>query len=516
MIKLAFLILSLGLTLNAAKTTTETKFELIKEGKDKYGNYYTDKKVTIKTSNYKVENFWSKLSFSGSGKDSMDFTTISKSGTVRMTMEATSLCSLYPELDDTGCSGQKPFLINSSAIPAYDANVSLIFNRTQSYSDYDKSDASAFYPLDVDRNEKFYKTQVDDSKSFFGFFRRLFSIFFGTGTASTSPTTPIEDIRQRYMANIVSGIDQDHLLQKNITVVNSTVSTSASPNPVAFIDYSVTSTTPGSCSLGFFKFSSGSIFCNFPFFVSTTPPVTTTADTIMQDTESSIIAFAGTFIGDNIQDYNTKSTEVIITENQNSGFFSRLKCFFFGCSKQQITVVRGNSYSFPNDTGITMTFAVADTNGTKIGDFETFKLLGVRSVVGEAKACKIDKDGSWFSGGDKVVYVTQNEIKVCDESGWIRTGCSAPQTSYESNSIQEWLTWCSAPGNTQPKYKGWFSWGDAYTFDTMFGFPIGSKYSLIEFNDEESKPSLVLDLKRIKLNPNDTSVKVRYQLMDVK
>jgi len=513
MIKSALLIIALGLTLNATDTSTLTKFETINEGKDKYGNTYIDQQVTIKTSDYKVENFWNKFSFSGKGKNSMEFTSISQTGTVRTTMEATSLCSLYPELDEKGCSGQKPFLINSASIPAYDANVSLIFNRTQAYSDYNKGDSSAFYPLDVDRNEKFYKSQPDDTKSFFGFFRKLFSFFFGTGSAASSPSTPTEDIRQRYMANIVSGIDQDHLLQKNITIINSTISTPTSINPVGFIDYSVTTTTPGSCSLGFFTFSSGSIFCNFPFFVTTTPPVTSVADTIMQDTESSIIAFAGTFVGDKIQDYNTKSTEVVITENQNSGFFSKLKCFFFGCSKQEITVVRGNNYSFPNDTGITMTFAVADGNGTKVGDFETFRLLGIRSMVGEAKACKIDKDGSWFSG-NKVIYVTTNEINECDESGWFRTGCTNEGTSYEGNSITKWLTWCSSPGSVQPKYKSTSFWSGSVSY--RFHKYYGSKYSLVEYNDEESKPSLILDLKRIKLDPNDASVKVRYQLMDVK
>ena len=470
---------------NAPTTTTTTFGNEVSAGKDKHGNPIFNRTVTIKTDNYKVDNFWKKFSFSGSGQDSMDFQSIAKAGTMRISVEATSLCNLYPELDKAGCSGQKPFLINNEAVPAtYDTNISLIFNRTQNVSDYNNSSDSVFYPLDVERTDKYYKTDHDgDEKSFFGFFRQLFSLFFGTGSSVSTPSTPTEDIRQRYMANVVSGIDQDHLLEKNITVVNNALNV-----PVSFIDYSSTTTTAGTCRLGFFTFPDTSLLCNFPFFSQTTPPITVVTDTITEDTESSIIAFAGTYIGDDINDYNTQSTEVVILENQNTGFFSIIKCFFFGCSQQTTTVVRGNNYTFPNDTGITMTLAVTN-DGTKVDDFEHFRLQGIRSVVGEDAQCEIKKRTCFMFMCSYVDFTATPTV--------VRNAAS-----YDGLSAQQWLSWCN--NNDDGIYH------DLSAFSLPF---IGSRYKVLS-NSQQTGSSLVLDLKRIKLDTNDTSVTLRYKLMN--
>jgi len=476
-----------------AETETSTSFGNEQSmGTDIHGSPLFNRTVTIKTDDYKVENFWNKLSFSGSGQDEMKFNSISKSGTVRITVESTSLCTLYPELDKNGCSGQKPFLINNEAVPAYDATVSLIFKKTAILSDYSNTNADAFYPLDVDRNEKFYKSQSDNTTSFFGFFRKLFSFFFGTGTQAPTGNTQTEDIRQRYMANIVSGIDQDHLLEKNVTVIEPVISTPTVNNPVALLDYTVTTTTPGSCRLGFFRFPAGSIFCNFPFFSKNIPQTTVTTDTISEDTESSLIAFAGTFIGENINDYNTRSTAIQVVESNNGGFFGRLKCFFFGCPQQTTTVIKGNDYTFPNDSGITLTMAVTE-NGSKIDSFEHFRLQGIRSLYGEDAQCRIKKRSCVG------FFCSYQEFTATPT---IVNGSS----SYEDLTAQQWLSWCG--NNNDGNYHN--------LSDFFFNLPFfGSDYKVMS-NAQQTASSLVLDLKRIRLDTNSTSVTLRYKLMDVK
>ncbi|MBU4209578.1 MAG: hypothetical protein KKD12_07920, partial [Proteobacteria bacterium] len=98
---------------------------------------------------------------------------------------------------------------------------------------------------------------------------------------------PSEDIRQRYIANIVSGIDRNHLLEKDITPLT----TNALNTPVSLIDYTENVSSAGSCSLFFFKFPESSSFCNLmgsmPFismFSSTKPATNYTIDTIQADT----------------------------------------------------------------------------------------------------------------------------------------------------------------------------------------------------------------------------------------
>ena len=496
MIKNILLSMLLTVSLFAESTTTETIIDqnIVDKGTDKYGNQIYQRDVTIKTSNYKVDNFWKKFSFDGKGQDSTDFQTIAKTGTVQMSVEATSLCSLYPELDDKGCSGQKPFLINDNTVASvpYDTNLSLIFKRTENVGDYKENSSNEFYPLDIERTEKYYKSDKHgDHTSFFGFFFKLFTSFFGQGTSTTS-SAPTEDIRQRYMANVVAGVDQDHLLTKNKTTIKKALN-----KPVSFIDYSETVTTPASCRLGFFRFSAGSIFCNFPFFSKSIPQTTIKKDTILADTESALISFAGSYVGDKINDYNTKSTEVKIVESDNDGFFGKLKCFLFGCPKRTITAIKGNNYSFPADSGITMTMAV--TNGgtkPKIDSFEHFRLLGIRSVYGDAAQCKIGKKDCLF-------------FIFCKKSTFTVTPTSPVTEENEKLSPQDWLSWCDRYKNDTSYHSLEDFFGKIFSFfkKTTYRWESGSR---------ETESSLILDLKRIKLDRNTPGTKVRYKLMNTK
>ena len=529
MIIKTLLTLLIGSSLYAGGTaTTETTFNNDKKFVkiDKHGNSLYTQSVTITTKDYKVDNFWKKFSFDGKGQDKMNFNTISKTGTVQVSVEATSLCSLYPELDESGCSGQKPFFINSKAVPSnYNDTVSLAFRSTPTISDYNSSDNFAFYPLDIDRNEKYYitKTHLTHTsfptifgKLFGGFFadNSFFSRFFNR-TLVTTTETNTTDIRQRYIANILSGVDQEHLMLKE-----SSLSTTTLNAPVSLINYKEVDTTSasGSCNMMFLTFPADNMFCNFmdsmPFisiFFSQSPATATTitTDTIVSDTETAIIAFAGSFVKENVENYNTKVQTNFDNNNDinaDSSLLTKVICAFKGCEKQSVVAIYDNHYDFPNDSGIAMTFAVVDDGGDKVLNFETFRLLGVHSVASQAEGCLVKKSG-WFSSS--TISINPDTVQKCSEGGFMFMGYSycdieADVTNsskwddkYKDMKPREWLNWCD--DNDDGKYHsiGWSSFK-------------------VEENAQETNGGLVLDLKRIKLDTASTGVKLRYKLIDTK
>jgi len=518
------LVLLLSITIYANDTTTVTKFYDQKDiGEDKYGNTLYERDVKIDTQNYSIENFWKKFSFSGDIQESMDFDSISKRGTIRISAESTSICTIYNDLDTQGCSGQKPFFINSEAIPSnYNDTVSLIFKNTPVVSDYNASDASSFYPLDIKRNEKYYKTQTSTSHiSYPTIFGKIFGNFFGDSsffskffnrTVETSTDSNVTDIRQRYIANIISGVDQEHLMTKG-----SGLSTTELNNPVSLIDYKEVSTTAsaGSCNMMFLTFPADNIFCttmdSMPFislFISQSPATASTivTDTIVSDTETAIISFAGAFVGEDVEDYNTKVQTNFDNNddvNKDASLLTKIICAISGCDKQSVVKLYDNHYNFPDDSGITMTFAVVDDNGEEVADFETFRLLGVHSVSTQAEGCLLIKDGFFSSS---TISVNPQTVQKCSEGGFIFMGYSycdikadvtdksSWNDEYKNMKPREWLTWCNSHDDGKYHSVGW------------------SDFKVQE-NAQETKGSLVLDLKRIKLDVMDKSVMLRYKLI---
>jgi len=402
---------------------------------DKHGNSIYESKVQIETKNFEVKNFWKKFSLDGEGQDSMKFDSISKTGTIQITAEATSICSKYEGLNEEGCSGQKPFLINQEALSNInsDGTISLLFQKDYNGTDilYDSDEDSVFYPLDIGRKGKYYKdpengeTSSHKCKSFFCAMTNMFNGFFGSTSdrggffsnffnhnvapSISNPTVEenkiVIDVRKRYIANITAGIDQIHLLAEEDKVkleLN---------NAASLIDYVEDTTvtgTNGNCKLFFIKFSEDSKFCSFmsgmPFirhFASSTttiPNKSVSVDTIQADTENALIAFAGNYSGINRTDYKNGAKvyneEPIAT--RPTGFLSRLKCFFFRCpataTVKPIEVPKDTYYTFDDNKSIYMTMAVSNSiSGTNINidNFQTFKLKSIHSLTGSEKMCKV-------------------------------------------------------------------------------------------------------------------------------
>lgn len=572
--KKSLLLLLLGGALYAGvtPTTTLTTFEQeVSVGKDKYGNAIFDRDVKIDTQNYKVDNFWKKFSFNGEGQESMDFTSISKTGTVRISVESTSICTLYDELDTGGCSGQKPFLINSEALLSPlnpDGTITLMFQKDYNGTDilYTDNNASVFYPLDVDRVEKYYK-HTGDSRSHFSFFEMMFNTFFGGGFFSGFFDSPVvdssannaEDIRQRYISNIVSGIDQEHLLEIGKTPLG----TNTLNDPVSLIDYVEDNTVDGSCNLFFFRFSEDNFFCNImgsmPFismFVSENPSVSYEIDTIQSDTENALITFAGAYAKKDV----TAMQESVVYEKQSSSssilgtMVNAFKCMFFGCTKiNDVEEAMDSYYSFNDDEAINLTFAVVDTedatsSANKVDDLQTFQLKGIHSLTGNEHTCQVkestfgDKwssatftpnsdtieettascDGFYIMGVcmGTVTYTTSTvantySAKYMDET--TQSNLEIDQDSDDEMTPSEWLTWCDYmvdkyKDDVKTECTGFF------IFRTCKEVPADIKedgYEILSYTNT-SKRGLFLDLKPIELTTQSKAVTLRYNLISTK
>ena len=585
MIKRTLLILALGFTLNAAETSTTTTFQFMGKGEDKHGNLYQEKQVTITTKNYKVENFWNKLSFSGSGQDNMEFSTVTTTGKVRMTTEATSICNLYPGLDKDGCSGQKPFLINYEAIENKSDGdmITLLFQKDYDGTNilYSSTNNEVFYPLDVERTEKYYKKVQEEvssvkCRSFFCAFTNMFDGFFGGGFFSkffnhkvigSNDGVPEEDRRQRYIANVTSGIDQTYLLSTGDTV---NITKSGLNQPLSLIDYiekNEEAGTSGSCKLFFFKFSESSRFCKFmsgmPFigmFSSSTPSTSATTyeiDTIQTDTENALISFAGAYSDINVTEYERDLetyTEDLQPSTKRKSFFSRLMCIFFPCSTPsapppEIEVPKDFFYTFEDNKSIFLTMAVSQTGSAKIDDFQTFKLKSIHSLTGSQRMCTVensfdnsidgwttetfkaseDKDRifvrntlgteyyckHWFWGTEK----SRNESEGCSR-GYNEGSREIVTPTTTQRNTEWWLDWCDEAktyGVDETVYEKQCS--GIFFFRRCKDVAIGTKLTYQEYTVKQyvnaSKRGLSLDLELVTLKPTDKATTVRYKLMKV-
>ena len=542
MIKVAllFLLVNLGLNAGGTDTTTTTTFQAeVPAGEDEYGNTLYDREVKIDTKNFKVENFWKKFSFDATGENESTFTSLSKTGTVRISVEATSICTQYDELDSRGCSGQKPFLINNTGdIKNLKLNETITLRFQKDYEGstllYTSDDDTVFYPLDVERNDKYYK-DTGSATSFFSFFGRMFSAFFGDsffgkffnyGVVNESDASEdAVDYRQRYIANIMSGIDQDHLMKKMKTELLYEANKATHNDRVSLINYSETTTNPGSCRLFMFKMSSENKFCNFmgglPFlsmFSASRPDAVYTTDTIQEDTQNSLIALAGKNAEITMTSYKDDVEYFKQSESLIGSFFNAIKCIFFGCSSSITEPATDITYGFTDDNAMTLTMGLADSvNPHVIAGFKTFKLMAIHNIASRERQCKVKYSAGMFGSmfGSKswehtFVPSDGDIVQATKTSGFFSGTVSVDNSdvSIEGNQYDTYLDWCDAVAS------------GSVVDDKVF-FPIGVMFggglSVVESAYiNSSKKALLLDLKYIKLTPASDSVTLRYKLVSTK
>ena len=424
--------------------------------------------------------------------------------TFKVTESGSSLCSLFPgQMDKDGCSGQRPFFVNKLD----DGEQFLIFN--SSYGAYDNEDSAfngynSFFPADIDRNEKYYKDTSKENSSY-SFLGRIFSSFIGDSQAGRSKffsnvffNTTIEnvqeaDIRQRYVANLMNGLDKEHRLIIN----ESTVNLNTVNNPISLIDYSEEVNDGSKCGEAgtSLKSSAGRFFCTVPFlnwFVHTSATESYTVDTIEQDTEISLIALAGT--NANISKEVVSEKEIIQKDERSSNpiirLFSKFSCLFGGCAQREyFTEAVQEIRTYPEDKALRMEIPIVDASG-KVTDIVPVKLLAIHSVVPVGFGCTFQKK-SFFNWDD--------EVRVSREHLYEKSGFFIFTAWREKTRIDR-------------KNK-------AYWEDKCLNNPIGyrfktySKYRISEKTNTKAR-SLIIKVKKI--NPNEIDYKnstINFQIM---
>ena len=546
----------------AAVTSTNTTVNAeVASGKDKYGSMLYEHEVKIETENFKVKNFWSKFGSDAEDNSKTSYDSIARTGKVQVSVEAASLCSLYSDLDKDGCSGQRPFLINDEAVSNFNIGdtMTLLFQKNYDGENilYNDFNPDVFYPLDVQRDDKFYKEE--GAKSFRSFFSRMFDSFFGGSFFGSffeykvvdQDEQAAEDIRQRYIANIVSGIDQNHLL-----VTDSAVRTDALNQPVSLIEYMENQEESGSCNMFFFKMSEDNLFCNLmsamPFiniFTSQQPSTNYTIDTIQADTENALISYAGSAADLTLQSYQ----DGIVYQKPSSsgglisGMIEMMQCMFFGCTKvEEVAEPMDSYYAFDEQSASHLTFALTN-DGTKIDGFETFKLMGIHSVAGNEHMCQVRESNyqdKWSSHTFLGSEEDTKEVTVdgeCIRPGMFGFGCfeyeqitqtvaNTYSAKYMSETLQSTLG-IDADGDDELTPSEWLSWCDYMVEEykdnvvtECSGFFMFRRCEEVPANVEEdgyevlsytnsSKKGLLLDLKRVELQTSDDAVELRYKLL---
>lgn len=407
--KIKILLLLAFSSLLLATTTTTTFSNENANGENEYGDKLYTRDVTINTQNYNIEDFFTK---SLENNNSLQ---LHSTGRFLITVEANSICTNDDSLDEEGCSGQKPFLMKKSFVDGMEdgETYEVPFAKASQFG----SENESFFALDVDRDMEYFEqtTTSEGRKSFFDRIKELFKDHFSHDTMSYGDNLTGDEnkARDRYIANILSGIQKSKRLTKKIddktsnTPINSTINT-----PVSLLDYDslITTKTTG-CNIGFVNLSSSSLTCKMingfhmgewmPFF-NQTDDMEVSSSTTMIDTETSLLSAVGELNGVNV--FEDMKSDM---EGRTSFFgeifkpvtfmFSKMINFFFGSSNQSETVVFSNHYDFTKYPKL-LTMTIPLTNdGSQVDDFANFSLVGLDSVYGaEVEYCKFKQDGFLF------------------------------------------------------------------------------------------------------------------------
>jgi len=580
--KFGFLVLSavLSMHLHAGTTTTTTQFEDVAyngipiTGQDnEYGDSISHKTGTIKTVDFKVDNFWDK--FHKGGEAQSNYAQVSKVGIFELTTQATFACA-KANLNAEGCSGQKPFLMNEGILSnpelTKEADGSDIVASDEyripfdDAANYLPTNVDAFYALDVDRNENFYKEPATPpapgKKSFFSFIIDFLRDYYSKDQRVFGHTlTPEESaIRDRYVANIVYGHDQEHRLRKaykgkaassidtTVPVVN---------KPVSLIDYEELFVTETSgCKTFFVNLDPDSLRCraitgfglaNWIPFIDDKTTFDVESKSVMADTEATLLALSG--------ELNNKNYVTPTLENaKNPSFFAEIFKpmtnmfggmfrFFFG-SKPPKTV-EAISISFDFDKYLDLTFAMTD--GDEVTGFKHFYLKALESVYGtEVESCTVkevkglfgwasdkatfvsgvpsNKDISFNDGFFNLTTIPSSKYNVLSDAGKIYKKGFWP-FKYENLDMttDDWLNWCKR--NQGEREKGLFGkffskigrmLSNPSTYETQIdNIAAAENFVVVEYKEKVHR-GLILRLQEHEIKSGAAGTTTTYKLLNVK
>jgi hypothetical protein len=534
-------------------TTTNTiisQAQLVDD--DKYGNTVYEQNITIETKDFKVKNFWKGFSLNGNAENETNFSSVAKSGVFYIVTEATSACTLDGKLSSNGCSGQKPFLLNnevlSNPISGTTDEYEVVFSLSKNFNN---TDGLSFYPLDVVRDVKYYKdtntTDPTADRGFCGFFTSRFdymfaktigfgSDFFGDPDIAdvryTDRSNEAEDRRQRYIANIIAGIDKEHRMTKSVNGSSSTKINAPELNtPVSLLHYDEANklTIDKQCQFMFLDLSSEGLMCRImggfgmdawmPFFTKSSVRMID-VNMIVTDTENSLLAMTADiekkqYMEDVGGDDNYKLTFLQNLLKPMTTFIDYMKVCMFGSSKATLVADPVERvYEFNEDDAMTLSFAITN-EGTQIDDFENFKLLKIRSVYGDMlDSCRVKKErGIFFSWNtwDITFYLDGTNSEGTD-------GEDGPD-GYMSNT--EWVDWCQTAADKKGMLSYLLDWQSGGIFNPInwlksfinafLSFFFGS-YT-VEDITSGMKRALILNIKKVDLDPlstlNSRTIKVK-------
>ena len=573
--KIGFLLLSflLSAQIYAQTTKTTTTFNDVAYNntpvdgvENEYGETELYKEATISTQNFKVDNFWDKFSDSKNGTST--YTQVSKIGTFKLTVKSSFACA-KSGLAQEGCSGQKPFLLNTGVLNNPDMKKTSIGDAlpTDEYRipfddsvNYTISNDDAFYAMDVDRIESYYKEPEvhppAGKESFFSNMIKMFTSHFSKDVNVYGDIlTPDEAaIRARYIANIVYGHDKDNRLKiasasSSATLIDTVVP--AANNPVSLLNYEELLTTETAGCDGFIlNFSSNSLTCRFmtgfgmgnymPFF-NTDATYDVEAKSVMSDTESTLLTLAGELNDKNyILDAKKDSNGNFLSEifKPMTFMFSSMGRFWFGSGTPKTVEAVVAEFNF--DNYLPLTFAV--TNGTEIVGFKHFNLMGIESVYGtEVESCTVRESGiipffskstTYYAGiatntkfdmedgffgsifNDANDY---DQLVVTEERHWGR------DHDIVNVSTDDWLNWCKR--NQAERGKGIFGrfldnlgsmLSNPTSYDSQLDKLLSDEHYSVKQYKEKVHRGLILHLKEEKISLGQSGTNTTYKLMNVK
>jgi len=535
------LLILLELTAIADKkndTTTDTnttiKFSDIPEHTkiDKYGNSYYEREATITTKNFKVDNFWAK--FSSNSENQSVYTNISRKGTFKVATETTSACTLDDTLDNEGCSGQKPFLLNNEALSnpmvGTTDEFEVAFIESPNYSN---TAANAFYPLDVLRDDEYYKdpnpsASTSSNRGFFGFFTSSFdfvfskTIGFGRDYFGNPDIADVEydgrsdeaeDRRQRYIANIMAGIQRSQRLTMPIDGATATPINAPTLNtPVSLLHYAEAqkATESQQCSFMFLSLSSDGVMCSvmsgfgmnawMPFF-NQTQTTELQSSFIMADTENSLLAMAGKIEGVPYMNDISGSSDDKLSFLQNmlkpmKTMANTMITVLFGAGNEDfVSDPVERVYAFSEDEAMTLTFAVTN-DGSQVDEFANFKLLRIRSVYGDSlNSCTVKKSFKWMMIKKKL---------------WEETFVDGGSLSRDGMTSSEWVDWCQEATGSNGLFDYLFDWSSGAFFNPLnwmkgffnlfLSFFPGIDLEITDMTNKVAR-GLILDIKKVDVDP---------------
>lgn len=547
MLKTVGIFLSLSIALMAAQTDTKVEFGAEQyKGADKYGNSVYERNVTIKTTDYTVDNFWKKFSWSGNSTNQESFALIATSGTVQVSVKSSFACK-EGGLDSTGCSGQKPFLVNQGVLNNADMKLDGSGNALpageyripfDAAPNYNALNDDAFYALDVYRDGKYYSegTAADAANekptTFFGAMFKIISSFFSPTAASSLSSADSPDIRNRYMANITFGLQDNYMLEKDINgILNTGVENGANSTQATLLDYNGDLVGErAECNIFFLTLNSSSFTCkavsffglsNFIPFINTSTEVKMKPDIVAEDTETTLLSMAGKL--DGINYLSTKSTETVsgrttflseLFKPITYVFSSILRLF----SSETTTDMEVLSVDFNFTNPMPLTFI--ETDGTNVTDFLHFSLLGLESTYGtEVESCTIKhKTGIMFMFPVYSTDLYENDGSVYHLK--IVSGMMGFGTYYIDVPSADLMDWCNRnKDQTTSLFSGFFSFFDSFGTSSSSGpydddFNRGD-YSVVSY-DEKVHKGLILHLKQEEgFAPESAGTTSTYKLMNM-